>query len=151
MGDPEGPRSSATRDLDRGVGKRGDANMARNSDRIFLSGLLLLGTAMIISCSEDDPDECYQDSDCPGTQRCKTTQYLSGRPSGGSCVECLSDSDCTDPASPTCDKIFYTCRCAAPSGSCGPNEGGAEAGTEAGADGAPSPQPDGAAEPDDAG
>ncbi len=123
--------------------------------RGILAGLLLTGMVALLSCSEDNPDECYSDADCPPASNakatiCVKTYYNSGIPSGGYCAECVEDSDCTDPTMPTCDTLFNTCVCKSDSGICGLDEGGIPDGGMAGSGGGGAGS-GGAGAPDDAG
>jgi hypothetical protein len=123
--------------------------MALKGQRYTLAVLLCFGAMGVFAC-EDNPDECYDDGDCPDGLRCATSKFLTGSPSGGHCVQCLTDDDCTDPALPTCEAVTNTCKCDDPEG-CGPQEGGVEAGVEGGTEDASTAEPDGATEEGDAG
>ena len=103
--------------------------MEAKRHRRLLAGLLLTETVALLSCSEDNPDECYSNADCPPASNAKATiciktYYNSGIPSGGYCAECVDDSNCTDPALPTCDAYFYTCVRESVSGISGLDGGG---------------------------
>jgi hypothetical protein len=124
--------------------------------RVILAGLLVTGVVAPLSCSEDNPDECYSNSDCPPASNvkatiCIKTYYNSGIPSGGFCAECASDQDCTDPALPTCNTLFHTCVCDADSGICGPTEGGIAGGGGGVGGGGGAGSGGSGPEPDDAG
>jgi hypothetical protein len=56
--------------------------------------LLLSSLTGVFGC-EDNPDECYSNSDCPKGCQCKATYYYSGTRSGGYCEIPDGGEQCT--------------------------------------------------------
>lgn len=61
---------------------------------------LLLSSLAGVSGCEDNPEECYSNSDCPQGCQCKATYYYSGTRSGGYC-EVPDGGQCAPQASKT--------------------------------------------------
>lgn len=79
-------------------------------------------TAIFAGSSYPVPDSCTKETckyknqqDCTGGRVCDASGCVcpSNKPkwdtTSSSCVECLSNPDCTDPAKPKCDPTYHTC------------------------------------------
>ena len=59
--------------------------MVLKCGRVITVALFLLAGTGTLAC-EDNPDECYSNSDCPKGCKCIPTYYHSGNRSGGYCA-----------------------------------------------------------------
>jgi hypothetical protein len=91
-----------------------DLDCARNSTEVFCDKT----TYLCVACRSDkdcpstdicDPEVKKCSRLCTSNAMCAGDCLLDGGIDGGYCVECLTDSECTDPAYPRCDHQCFQC------------------------------------------